>query len=296
MGPSPGSTRSASVQSRPAYRFPLRKLPRIPESQVPGGCRNLCIMLNRLTARAGTVLSQARLRLDSSRERFSCPICGYHGVFLDVTRDTGRRLHALCPRCRHLERHRFQWLVVNRLQEQVNFRSLRVLHMAPERFISSRLRAACASYVSADLYKTDADRREDLTCLSFPDQSFDLVYGSHVLEHIKDDLAAIREVQRVLAPGGIAILPVPIVSDVTVEYAAPNPHECGHVRAPGLDYFERYQPFFENIQVLSSGDFDGDYQVYIYEDRSHWPTPTLPDRRPSPGVKHSDYVPICRKG
>lgn len=253
-------------------------------------------MLSRLTSRANAVLSHAMLRLDSSRERFLCPICNYRGVFLDHTRDTGRRRHAVCPRCRHLERHRLQWLVVNRLQEEVEFRPLRVLHMAPERFIRERLRAECASYVSADLYKTDADRREDLTCLSFPDNSFDLVYCSHVLEHIKDDRAALGEVQRVLASGGIAILPVPIVSDVTVEYAAPNPHECGHVRAPGLDYFERYKPYFEIIQVLSSGDFDAGHQVYIYEDRSQWPTPTLPDRRPSPGVKHPDYVPICRRG
>jgi Methyltransferase domain len=254
----------------------------------------MAALLNRLKSRAGTALSHTVLRFDFARERFACPICGYVGVFLNVTRDTGERQHALCPRCRHLERHRLQWLVVNKLQQKLDFAKLRVLHMAPERFISTRLRSSCASYVSADLYKTDADRREDLTNLSFDDGSFDLVYCSHVLEHIKDDQAAIREVRRVLAPGGIAVLPVPIVSDVTVEYAAPNPHECGHVRAPAIDYFERYKPFFSSVEVLSSADFDSRHQLYIYEDRSHWPTPTLPDRRPSPGTKHSDYVPICR--
>jgi SAM-dependent methyltransferase len=65
------------------------------------------------------------------------------------------------------------------------------------------------------------DRREDLTHLSFPDGSFDLVYASHVLEHILDDQSAIREIRRVLSVGGVAVLPVPIISNSTVEYGKP---------------------------------------------------------------------------
>jgi hypothetical protein len=86
---------------------------------------------------------------------------------------------------------------------------------------------------------------------------------------------------------------VPFISDVTVEYAEPNWHEHGHVRAPGLDYIERYRPYFGSVRVFASEDFDDRYQVHIYEDRSHWPTPTLPNRRASAGLRHSDYVPIC---
>lgn len=208
--------------------------------------------------------------------------------------ETGTRAHAQCPQCEGLERHRLQWLAVKELQKELDFAKLRILHVAPERFIQLRLRPLCASYLSADICGKDVDRQEDLTRLSFPDGSFDLVYCSHVLEHIKDDLAAIREVRRVLALGGIAILPVPIISDVTVEYGKPNWHEHGHVRAPGPDYIERYRLYFGRVRVFSSEDFDDRYQLYIYEDRSHWPTPTVPDRRPSAGLRHSDYVPICR--
>jgi SAM-dependent methyltransferase len=252
------------------------------------------MILQRLKWRAASAISFTTLRLDSSRERFTCPICDYRGIFLDVERETGNRQHALCPKCRLLERHRLQWLAVQRLREELDFATLRVLHIAPEKFISKQLRSLCTSYISADLYEKGVDRREDLTQMSFPDGTFDLVYCSHVLEHIKDDLAAIREVRRVLAPGGIAVLPVPILSDVTVEYQAPNPHESDHVRAPGIDYFDRYKMFFEDVQVFSSAEFDARYQLYTYEDRSCWPTPTLPHRRPSLGLKHSDYVPICR--
>ena len=246
--------------------------------------------------RAASAVSFVTLRLDSSRERFTCPICNYSGVFLDAKRGTGNRQHAQCPKCGLLERHRLQWLAMQRLKGEVDFTKLRVLHIAPERFIERRLRSLCASYLSADLYQKGVDRCEDLTQMSFPDQSFDLVYCSHVLEHIKDDLAAISEVRRVLAPGGIAILPVPIVSDITVEYPGPNPHEEDHVRAPGVDYFDRYKRFFGEVRVLSSAEFDARYQVYTYEDRSRWPTATLPNRRPSFGPRHLDYVPICRVG
>jgi SAM-dependent methyltransferase len=252
------------------------------------------MIMQRVMWRTADAVSFAVLRLDSSRERFACPICDYSGVFLDVARETGKRRHALCPKCRLLERHRLQWLALQQLTKEIDFAKLRVLHVAPEKFISKQLRSLCAFYLSADLYEPGVDRREDLTQMSFPDGSFDLVYCSHVLEHIKDDLSAIREVRRVLAVGGIAILPVPILSDTTVEYPAPNPHESDHVRAPGLDYFDRFKLFFEDVRVLSSSAFDDRYQLYNYEDRSHWPTPTLPNRRPSVGTKHADYVPICR--
>jgi hypothetical protein len=49
------------------------------------------------------------------------------------------------------------------------------------------------------------------------------VFASHVLEHIPDDGLAIREIRRILVPDGIAILPVPLVSLKTIEYAEPNP-------------------------------------------------------------------------
>jgi SAM-dependent methyltransferase len=252
------------------------------------------MILNRIASRANITLSRAVLQFDPSRERFTCPLCEYEGVFLSVTPETGKRRNALCPRCRNVERHRLQWLVVKKLREERDFSKLRVLHIAPEHFISNLLRSISASYLSADLYNEKADRREDLTSMSFPDQSFDLVYCSHVLEHIQDDRAAISEIRRVLSPQGIAILPVPILANITVEYSQPNPHEAGHVRAPGMDYFDRFKHLFQKVDLWSSADFDPRYQLFIYEDRSRWPTPTMPNRPSSAGVKHLEYVPVCR--
>jgi len=62
----------------------------------------------------------------------------------------------------------------------------------------------------------------DLTAIDAPDQSFDVVLASHVLEHIPDDGCAMREIRRVLAPGGWAFLVVPFDPDRQVTYEDPS--------------------------------------------------------------------------
>jgi 2-polyprenyl-3-methyl-5-hydroxy-6-metoxy-1,4-benzoquinol methylase len=49
----------------------------------------------------------------------------------------------------------------------------------------------------------------DLTSLPYKDSSFDLVICSQVLEHIPDDVTALRELARVLKPGGQLVVAVP---------------------------------------------------------------------------------------
>jgi len=49
----------------------------------------------------------------------------------------------------------------------------------------------------------------DATAMPFPDGRFDVVIASEILEHVPADQAAMREITRVLAPGGIAAVTVP---------------------------------------------------------------------------------------
>jgi ubiquinone/menaquinone biosynthesis C-methylase UbiE len=171
---------------------------------------------------------------------------------------------------------------------------MRMLHVAPELQFSQMLRKMFGEYVTTDLSERGVDVHADLTDLPIPDGTFDFVYASHVLEHVKDDRAALAEIRRVLAPGGMAILPVPVFTGImTVEYPGPNPLETCHVRQPGRDYYDRYHEFFSRLVTYCSSEFDAAYQLFTYEDRSHWPTANMPLRQPMQGVKHEDIVPVC---
>ncbi len=57
-------------------------------------------------------------------------------------------------------------------------------------------------------------RAENLCSLSFEDRLFDLIICNHVLEHIKPDSLAVKEIYRVMKPGGNAILQVPFTTGV----------------------------------------------------------------------------------
>jgi SAM-dependent methyltransferase len=161
-----------------------------------------------------------------------------------------------------------------------------------------------ATYVTTDLtlglssYAGQLSAASDLTRLPFQSDRFSLVLASHVLEHIPDDRAAVREVHRVLRPGGIALLPVPIVhGGPTVEYDAPRPLEEMHVRAPGLDYFQRFEDQGFDVVVKRSSDYSDEHQLRSYH--THSP---LVARGVGPPIGGPDaagqeqYVPICRKG
>jgi SAM-dependent methyltransferase len=245
-------------------------------------------------ASARTSLRSAAFKaLHFYRDWFRCPVCGYHGPFRDVAPATGRRRHAQCAGCGALERHRLQVLVARKVLEGRPTRAQRMLHVAPEALFTELFRSRFGAYETADLAMPGVDHRVDLQALPFADASYDVVYASHVLEHVPDDRRAIAEIRRVLRPGGIAVLPVPLVSPATVEYPAPNPHETQHVRAPGPDYFARFVPPFARVDLYASGDFPAEHQLWVYEDRSGYPSERSPWRVPMAGARHADVVPVC---
>jgi SAM-dependent methyltransferase len=103
--------------------------------------------------------------------------------------------------------------------------------------------------VSADVDSSAAMQRVDVQALPFSDGSFDAIVCNHVLEHVTDDRRALRELLRVLRPGGWAVLQVPrdLTREATFEDAAvatPRERERlfgqhDHVRVYGRDYADR---------------------------------------------------------
>ena len=87
----------------------------------------------------------------------------------------------------------------------------------------------------------------DIMDIQYPDESFDVIYCSHVLEHVPDDRKAMREFRRVLKRGGWAILLVPITAgktheDPSITEPAERLRVFGqedHVRIYGPDYVDR---------------------------------------------------------
>ena len=227
------------------------------------------------------------------KEQFECPICRYTGPFRDIHKGTGLRKHARCPQCGSNERVRLQYLVITDLLANRDFSEGSILHIAPESFFRRLLSPRFGEYRTCDLIKKKVDYNLDLQDLPFRSEVFDFVFASHVLEHVPDDRKALAEVRRILKPGGIAVLPVPIVGENTVEYPEANPNEFHHVRAPGMDYFDRYKGVFPRVDVFTSKDFPDRFQLYYHEDRSSYCRDLFPLRPTAEGDRHLEAVPVC---
>lgn len=143
-----------------------------------------------------------------------------------------------------------------------------VLHFAPEPFLAQRLRTMSSCYVSFDISSArGVDIRGDATRLPFRDATFDVVLCSHVLEHVRDDAQAMREMRRVLRPGGWAVVDVPLLSSnrATLEDLHADVRtrrevylQEDHVRLYGTDDFpDRLVAAGFSVEVLSATDIVG---------------------------------------
>jgi SAM-dependent methyltransferase len=131
--------------------------------------------------------------------------------------------NVFCPRCMSTARER---LVIAMLGK-INITGKRILHFSPEEKVYHYLSEKTA-IITADLkpgfYKKIDSKalKEDLTKLSFADNSFDMVIANHVLEHIPDDRKAMKEICRVLKSPGTAILQVPFSTTVPATVEEPG--------------------------------------------------------------------------
>jgi SAM-dependent methyltransferase len=73
------------------------------------------------------------------------------------------------------------------------------------------LKPKSKEYISLDKYAChpDIDYVADINKLPFEDNSFDVIFCSQVLEHVPRPWISIKEISRVLKPGGNLILTVP---------------------------------------------------------------------------------------
>ena len=105
------------------------------------------------------------------------------------------------------------------------------------------------------------------TDIGFPDEDFDVVICSHVLEHIREDRKAMKEIFRVLRPGGFAVLQVPLALDLEETQEDPSIvdekerfeayGQKDHLRMYGMDYPQRLEGV--GFRVVFENPFEGQW-------------------------------------
>lgn len=194
--------------------------------------------------------------------KYQCNICNGHfykllpiGINNNATKNIvgGGYRFALCPRCHSTDRERLiYWYIVHKINILHSQKTVKLLHIAPERNLQKVFKANNKiKYVNGDLNPLIAEKVIDITDINFENNYFDFIICNHVLEHVKDDKKAIRELFRVLKPGGEAILQVPMFKtmiktfeDFSIVLSEEREKYFGqkdHLRIYGKDYKEKLE-------------------------------------------------------
>lgn len=221
------------------------------------GCQ-ICCPLNSVTS---PIESATKFNLDRKNPSHSRKICACCGSeisgylpldenFLNILREHNfefeNRFEMLnlreytCPVCGSADRERAFALVMKKILPQN--KKIRILDIAPRPCIGDFVKKNFprADYKTADLFMAEADYKIDI--MNMPEissGSVDFFICSHVLEHVADDLKAMRELKRILAKGGCGIVVVPL--DLTKTEIDEDPN-CSDIE-------ERWRRFGQNDHV-----------------------------------------------
>lgn len=239
------------------------------------------------------------LAFNNKGKNVKCNICGkefskfrpVYGLHADGSKFIIEGHVGSCWLCNSYPRMRQMWYWLYNDFKINEKKDIRILHVAPEESVSKILKSySGVEYICIDKhcagYRYPSYVKDgDILCTNFPDNFFDIVICNHVLEHIKDDKTAIREIYRILKKEGLAILMVPIDYDLNKtdeedekEFLSPSEREqrfgqYDHVRQYGIDYFKRLQEtgfevkriIYDDQKVESYGFQPGEELIVCYK-------------------------------
>lgn len=105
--------------------------------------------------------------------------------------------------------------------------------------------------------QSQIDIISDITNIPEPDASFDAVMCIEVLEHLPDPVLALRELARLLRPGGVLIVTAPFCS---LTHFSPHFYYTGYSR-----YF--YEYWFRELQLeIEEMSWNGNYFEYLAQE------------------------------
>ncbi len=207
-------------------------------------------------------------------ENHTDPIdCKSFKTFLPYGYGTQRN-NVLSPSTLSLERHRLLWLY---LKNETDFFSAKnkVLHFAPEQCFLKRFKALKnIDYTTTDLLSPIADVKADICNLPFADNSYDVIFCNHVLEHIPDDTKAMQELYRVMKPGGFGVFQIPqdLNRETTFEDDSITDKkerakifgQYDHVRIYGRDYFDKLRRIGFKVEEVDYTASLSDADIHKY--------------------------------
>jgi SAM-dependent methyltransferase len=231
--------------------------------------------------------------------RYECPVCKNHfrklipgGFNVEIIREleiigAGYRLNNVCPYCLSTDRDRLVYLYLDKVAYLFNKKS-ELLHIGPEPSLyrifkkNSNLGYTYATKYEEGTYYPKDIAFFDLLSVPYADNRFDVIVCNHVLEHIEDDTQAIRELFRVLKPGGYAILQVPVsykIEKTIEDFSIVDPKErhetygqFDHVRIYGPDYQKRLKKAGFEVEITSPFRQDwkiGNLTKYALNQKEH---------------------------
>jgi SAM-dependent methyltransferase len=216
--------------------------------------------------------------------RFECPCCNGHFRKMTTHPKLGRthreKTHyyikgvlierniknAFCPLCGSDIRHRLGAAFLKSNKDLLSSR-MKVLQFAPEEgfyyFFNNKKNI---EYIPCDINPGMEASRVDITDIQFDDNSIDAIICNHVLEHIVDDIKAMKELYRVLKSNGWALITVPTFGEKTFEIPGLDPKDRekmygfkGHVRLNGLDLKLKLLDVGFSVTIYSIDDVPGKY-------------------------------------
>ena len=199
-------------------------------------------------------------------DRFEDPIDGKsYRKFLPYGYGGAIRDNALAPGSHSLERHRLMWLYLRDFSAFFPASKLAMLHIAPEQCFHQRFKQQSnLDVLTGDIESPLADMHFDLHDIPLEADRFDVIFCNHVLEHVTDDKQCLRELYRVMKPGGWGIFQVPylpqqVLTDEDPSVTDPRERErrfgqYDHVRVYGKDYADRLRLAGFDVEVFQLSD------------------------------------------
>jgi len=201
-----------------------------------------------------------------------CPCCEWKGpTFYPYFAGGYTTLNAVCPQCDSHARHRGH---VEYYKEHLHLFSKNgeLIYFAPEQGILPKLLAAPSLNVKTSEYSQEkkSDYHLNIMNIDISDDSVDLVICHRVIEHVPDDKKAMKEIYRILKPGGTAIISVPISYDVedTIDFGVANPLCDDHFFEYGKNFIKRIpQEFIVREKMFSELFNSSDWErMGLWED------------------------------